>query len=82
MNETQGTKPDVRQWNRFLDEVVTILKYKKSKIDHDIYIKLFSDETVAHLTIYTDNVLNTNNNDTTFTEPTRFYEEYSEMKVQ
>ena len=61
MNEIQGTKPDGRQRDRLLHAVSTILKYKKITIDHDIYIKVFSDETVSYLTVSTDDVLNTNN---------------------
>ena len=38
MNGIQGTKPAGRQWNRLLDVVVKILDYKKSTIDHAIYI--------------------------------------------
>ena len=41
MNGFQGTKPAGRQWNRVLDEVATILKYKKRIIDHAIYINFF-----------------------------------------
>ena len=36
MNGIQGTKPTGIQWNRLLDVVVSILKYKKSTIDHAI----------------------------------------------
>ena len=43
MNVLQGTKPAGRQCNRLLDAVVTILEYKKSTIDHAIYIKVFDD---------------------------------------
>ena len=56
------------QWNRLLDAVVTILKYNKNKIDHAIYIKLFSDKTVSFLTVSTDDLINTNNNETEFPE--------------
>ena len=38
MNVIQGTNTAVRQWNRLLDAVVTILEYKKSTIDQAIYI--------------------------------------------
>ena len=41
MNGIQGTNTDGRQWNRLLDAVVTIIKYKNSTIDHAIYINLF-----------------------------------------
>ena len=72
MNGIQGTNPDGRQWKILLDAVVTILKYKKITIDHAIYIKFFTDGTVSYLAVSTDYVLNTTNNDTAFTEPTRF----------
>ena len=39
MNLIQGIKPSIIQWNILLDAVVTILEYKKSTIDHAIYIK-------------------------------------------
>ena len=75
MNGIQGTKPAGRQWNRLLDAVVTILKYKKSTIDHAIYIKVFADGTVSYLTVSTDDVLNTNNNENAFPELTRVFKE-------
>ena len=62
----QGTKPAGRQWNRLLDAVVTIIKYLKSVIYHDIYIKVFSDVTVSFIMLFTDDVLNANNNETEF----------------
>ena len=62
MHGIQGTKPDGRQWNRLLDEVVTILEYKKITIDHDIYIKVFTDGTVSYITVSTDDVLNDTTN--------------------
>ena len=62
MNGIQVTKPAGRQWNRLLDSVVTILEYKKSTIDHAIYIKVFDDGTVSYLTVSTDDVLNNTNN--------------------
>ena len=64
MNIIQGTKPALQQWNILLDAVVTILKYNKITIDQAIYIKVFSDEIVSHLTVSTDDVLNTTNNET------------------
>ena len=36
MNGTQETKPAGRQWNILHDAVVSAIKYKRSKIDHDI----------------------------------------------
>ena len=62
--------------------MVTILKYKKITTDHDIYIKLFSDGKVSYLTVSTGDVLNTNNNETAFTELTLVFEEQFVMKFQ
>ena len=73
MNGIQGTKPAGQQWNILLDAVVTILKYKKITIYHAIYIKVFTDVTVSYLTVSTDDVLNTTNNETEFPEITRFF---------
>ena len=56
MNVIQVTKPAVQQWNRLLDLVVTIIKYKKITIDHAIYIKVFFDGTVSFIEFYTDDV--------------------------
>ena len=82
MNGIQGTNPYGRQCNRLLDAVVTIIKYKKITIDHAIYIKAFVDDTLSYLTVYTDNDLNTINNENSFPEPTRLFKENFEMKVQ
>ena len=68
MNGIQGGKPAGLYWNRLLDAVVTILKYKIIIMDHTIYIKVFSDVTVSFLTDSTDGIINTNNNETAFTE--------------
>ena len=57
-------KPAVRPWNRILDAVLTILKYNKSIIYYPIYIKVFSYGTVSYITVSTDDVLNTTNNET------------------
>ena len=70
MNGIQGTKPSGQQWNRILDVVVTIIRYKKITIDHDIYIKVFYDGAVSYLTVSTNDVLNTTNNNTELTELT------------
>ena len=76
MNGIQGTNPSGRQWNRLLDAVVTIINYKKITIDNAIYIKVFADGTVSYLTVSTDDVLNTTNNDNIFPELTRFFKEH------
>ena len=73
MNGIQGTKSSGGKWNRLLDAVVTIIEYKKSTIDHAIYIKVFDDGTVSYLTVSTDDVLNTTNNENEFPEPTRVF---------
>ena len=52
--------------------MVTILKYKKITIDNVIYIKVFYDQTVSYLTVPTDDVLNTTNNEKAFLELIRF----------
>ena len=71
--EFKEKNPAGRQWNRLLDSVVTILKYKKITIDHAIYIKVFADGTVSYLTVSTDDVLNTTNNENSFPELTRVF---------
>ena len=82
MNEVHVTKPAGRQWNRLLDAVITILEYKTITIDHAIYVKVFDDGTVSYLTVSTDDVLNTTNNENAFPELTRVFKEHFEMKVQ
>ena len=82
MNGIQGKKPAGRQWNIILDAVVTILEYKKSTIDRVIYIKVITDGTVSYLTVSTDDVINTINNDTAFPELTIVFKEQFEMKLQ
>ena len=82
MNGIQGTKLTGRQWNKLLDAVVTIIDYKKSTIDHAIYIKVFTDDTVSYLTVSTDDVINTTNNENAFPELTRVFQENFDMKVQ
>ena len=82
MNGIQGIRPSGRQRNGLFDAVVTILKYKKITIDHDIYIKVLYDGTVYCLTVSTDDVLNATSNETAFTELTGVFEEHSEMKFQ
>ena len=59
-----------------------MIKYKRSTIDHAIYIKVFSDVTVSYLTVSTDNFLNTANNETSFTELRRVFEESFGIKLQ
>ena len=68
MNGIQGTKLDGKQCNILLGAVVTMIKSKKITIYHDIYIKVFSDRKVSYLAYSADDVLNTNNNETSFPE--------------
>ena len=82
MNGIQVKKPAVRQRNRILDTVVTIIEYNKSTIDHAIYIKVFDDGAVSYLTVSTDDVLNTTNNENSFPELTRVFKEHFEIKVK
>ena len=62
--------------------MVTILKYKKITTCCDIYIKVFTDVKVSYPTVYTDDFLNTNNNETAFPALTGVFEEHFETKVQ
>ena len=82
MNGIRGTKPAGRQWNILIDAVITIIEYKKSTIDHTLYIKVFDDDIVSYLTVSTDDVLNTTNNENIFPELTRLFKEHFDMKVQ
>ena len=59
-----------------------MFKYQKSKIDHAIYIKVFSDGTFYYVTVPTDDVINTTNNETAITELRRVFEEIFEIKTQ
>ena len=61
--------------------MVIILKYKKSTIDHAIYIKVFTDTTMSYLTVFTDDVINNINNEKAFPELTRVFKEEYEIKV-
>ena len=62
--------------------MVTILKYKKSTIDRDIYIKALSGVTVSYFIDSTDDFFNTTNDETESTELARVFEEYFDMKIQ
>ena len=62
--------------------MVTVIYYNKSTTNNDIYIKAFSDGTVSYLTISTDDVLNSTNNETVFTELINILEEYFDIKIK
>ena len=53
-----------RKWNILIEALVKNIKYKKIIIDHDIQINVFSNVTVSYITVPTDDVLNTTNNET------------------
>ena len=72
MNIIQITKPEGQQWNRLLGIVVTVLKYKKISI----YIKIFSDRNFSYITVSTNDVVNTANDETSFTELRKVFEYY------
>ena len=75
MNGIQTIKPASRKCNRPINAVVPIMKYKKSTIEYAIYTKVFSDITVSYLMVYTDDVMNTNNKETEYTDFKRVFEE-------
>ena len=62
--------------------MVTIPQYKKVTIDHAIYIKILYAITVYYLAVSTYGVINTNNNETDFTELRKVFEEAFEIKFQ
>ena len=59
--------------------MVKTIKYMKGAIYHAIYIKLLSDGTVSYLAVSNDDVLHTNNNETTFPKLRRVFEEAFEI---
>ena len=75
VNVIKVTKTSRQQWNRILDAVVTIIKYKEIIIYHSIYIKVFSYVTLPYLAVSTNDVINTNNNETEFPKLRRVFEE-------
>ena len=62
--------------------MVPFFKYNKGTIDHDIYIKVFSDVTVSYIIVSTDDVINTTNDEIEFPGLRRVFEENFEVKVQ
>ena len=73
-NAIHGTKPAGKEWNRVLDAVVTIIIYKKGKIDHVISMKVLSDGTVYYLKVPTYDAINTYNNEKEFFELRKVFE--------
>ena len=59
-----------------------MINYNKIIIDGAIYIRVFYYGTVSYLIYSTDNVLNTTNTETEFSELRRVLEESFEMKFQ
>ena len=62
--------------------MVKIINDKKSRIDHVIYIKVFSDGTVYYLIVSIDDFLKTTNNETASPELAIFFEEQLDMTFQ
>ena len=62
--------------------MVAVLKSNKNTIYHDIYIKVFSDVTVSYIIFSTDDVLNPSNNEISFTELPRVFQEIFHIQVQ
>ena len=62
--------------------MVKIIYYKRSTIDHAIYVKLFSDGTVSYLTVSMGDVLNTTNNYKVFQQLKRVFENNFKIKTQ
>ena len=62
--------------------MVTILKYKENVTYYSIYINCLSDGTVSYLTVSTDDIVDTTNNETEFPELRRVFEEDFEIKFQ
>ena len=58
------------------------MEYKKNTTYNSIYIKVFYDRIMLYLTVSTDDVINTNNNYTAFTELRTVFEKDFEIKVQ
>ena len=62
--------------------MVTILKYKENVTYYSIYINCVSDGTVYYLTVSTDDIVDTTNNEIAFPELRRVFEEDFEIKFQ
>ena len=81
MNERNSReKQSGGKWNRIFDAVFTIIKYKKSTIDHAIYIRVFYDETVSHIIVSNHGVVNTTNDKTSFNELRIFLKKLLRLK--
>ena len=82
MNVIQETKPPGLQYNQLLDAVVTMMKYEKSTISHDIYINVFSNEIVSYVSFNINGVLNNTNNETSFPELRRVFKKILILKFK
>ena len=67
MNGAQNKKISERQRNILLDTEVIMIKYKKIKMYHVIYIKVFFDKNVSYISVSTNKILNVTKNKTAFT---------------
>ena len=59
-----------------------MMKHKKFTTDRAIYTKVFYYGTVSYLTVYTDDLLNTTNNKTSFPECRSVFEDAFDIKFQ
>ena len=82
MNVIQETKPPGLQYNQLLDAVVTMMKYEKSTISHDIYINVFSNGIVSYVSFNINGVLNNTNNETSFPELRRVFKKILILKFK
>lgn len=64
------------------NEVVTILKYNKTTIDHAIYINVLYGGTISCLTVSTNYIINNTNNKTDFPYLIKVFQESFEIKIQ
>ena len=71
-----------QQYNRILDAVVIMNKYKKITIDHAIFINASGDWKLWYITVSTDDVLNTTNNETEFPELRIFLKNILRLKYK
>ena len=62
------------QWVKLLNTKISIYRA--------IYIKVLSDVTVSYLTVFTSDVLNATNKETSFPELRNLYEEVFDIKYQ
>ena len=73
MNGIKVTNPAGNKWNRIIDAVFTVMKYKKITTDDIIYVKVFYYGNLSYLTLSTDDYMNNTNNKTSFPELKNYF---------